>query len=502
MKQWLDRVTGKVTMYRLAIICLLALAVAAFALSFLGLLFYSPLALLASGAVAVGVSYAANWLLAWGFRVRPHSDSAIITGLLLFFLFFPSTDAVDLSTLALTAVLAMASKYVLAWRGRHIFNPAAVGAVIIALTGWNAAIWWPATASLLPVVAVATFLILYRTRRLAFGSVFMVLAFVLVVGRLLLAGQDPVFAASTALASYPIVFLAGFMLSEPLTTPPRRWQQYLVAVVVALVFAIPFQVGPLYNSPEVALVAGNLVAFFFGQRRAIRLNYLGKHELGPTTWELSFQPIRPVTFRPGQYMELTLPHRKADFRGSRRMFSIASAPTPDGPITFAITEPSKPSSFKRALLDLAPGTEIRGTSVGGDFALPKDPSVPLLLVAGGIGITPFASQLAHAHSIGERRDVVVVYSISNPGQLPYADLLETTGVRVVLVAPEPPATLPPGWEYAGPGRITRETIEARVPDVAARRALVSGPPALVNDIRAALRALGSRRILTDYFSGY
>ena len=36
---------------------------------------------------------------------------------------------------------------------------------------------------------------------------------------------------------------------------------------------------------------------------------------------------------------------------------------------------------------------ITGTLVGGDFCLPRDPSVPLLLAAGGIGVTPFISQL-------------------------------------------------------------------------------------------------------------
>jgi hypothetical protein len=92
--------------------------------------------------------------------------------------------------------------------------------------------------------------------------------------------------------------------------------------------------------------------------------------------------------------------------------------------------------------------------------------------------------------------------MSDEGQLPYAELLESTGVRVVLVAPEQPNPLPAGWEYAGAGRITRDTIEQFVPDVAARRSYVSGPPGLVNDIRTALKSLGARRVLTDYFSGY
>ena len=61
---------------------------------------------------------------------------------------------------------------------------------------------------------------------------------------------------------------------------------------------------------------------------------------GAASWELAFEPARAVHLLAGQYMELTIPHRKAGFRGSRRYFSIASAPG-DEQLTFAITVPSK-----------------------------------------------------------------------------------------------------------------------------------------------------------------
>ena len=38
--------------------------------------------------------------------------------------------------------------------------------------------------------------------------------------------------------------------------PPRRWQQLVVATVVALLFTIPFNIGPLYSSPLLALLVG------------------------------------------------------------------------------------------------------------------------------------------------------------------------------------------------------------------------------------------------------
>ena len=500
MKRWLDRTTGLVPMYKLVLIFLLAISVLAIILSFAGQLSYAPDALLASLAVSIGVSFGTSWLAARLVKTRFHFESALISGFLIFLIINPRLELESLLGSALAAVIASASKYLVAVRGRHIFNPAALGLFIVGMIGLAYPGWWVGTPYLQPLIVVGAFLVLYRTQRLTMGVVFIALAGTINVIAFLVGGSTLQTALAFTFLSSPLVFFAGFMLSEPLTLPPRRWQQVLVAALIALPFAIPFNSG-ITNKYLLALLIGNLLAFFFGQRRGIRLTYLGKRQIGAAAWELSFQPARPVRFLPGQYMELTIPHRGADFRGSRRYFSISSAPSSTDPITFAITVPATSSSFKQALLDLQPGELVRGTGVGGDFALPADTKEPLLLVAGGIGITPFASQLAHAVERGESRDVVVVYATSTEGPLPYRELLERSGARVVLFGPAP-ESLPAGWEYGGEGRVTGERLAAAVPDTARRRAFVSGPPALVNDLRRALRSQGARRVHSDYFSGY
>jgi len=513
MTQWLDRITGSVTMYKLVIGLLSAIGLIALILSFFGQIGYGPLDLLASAAVAIVVTCGTSLLAARLMRLTPHLDSAVITGLLIFFVMQPKLDLLGLSGIALAGALASVSKYLFALRGRHIFNPTALGAfvpttIVLGLVsggtfiGMSFAVWWLGMPLLLPPVAIAAFLVLYRTQRLTVGVAFAILAVLAACAVAVAHGQAVGPALSEVLLQSPIIFFAGFMFSEPLTLPPRRWQQLLEAVVIAFLFTVPLPIGALSNSPLFALLVGNLIGFAFGQRRGIRLTFLGKKALGSATWELSFRPSRPVRFAAGQYMELTIPHRRADFRGVRRHFSISSAPAIDGPVTFAITVPEKSSSFKQALLDLEPGAIVRGTGVSGDFTLPADLAEPLLLVAGGIGITPFASQLAAASALGQRRDVTVVYATSAAGPLPYADLLASSGAHVVLFSPAAPSPLPTAWDYAGAGRVTGERLIAAVPDVAARRAFVSGPPALVNDLRAALRKEGARHVHSDYFSGY
>src|SRR5690606_20245380 len=116
--------------------------------------------------------------------------------------------------------------------------------------------------------------------------------------------------------------------------------------------------------------------------------------------------------------------------------------------------------------------------------------------------TPFASQLEHVSTLGQRRDIVVMYSSSTTGDLPYRELLAQSPARVILFAPQAPSPLPANFEYAGTGRITPERVVEHVPDVAERHTYISGPPGLVNDLRRALRKGGARRVHADYFSGY
>ena len=502
MKQWLDRITGKFTMYRTVLILLLVVTANGLVLSFAGVIFYKPLELLVSGAVAVGVTMGASTLMALAFRTKPHLESSAITGLLLFIILLPSLELKYLAPLALAGVVASASKYLLAWRGRHIFNPAAIGALVVTLPSLTFGVWWVGAPLMLPIVAISAFVVLYRTRRIEMGAIFLVVALAVYAVRWTMTGQGAFEGIQTGLLSSFFVFFAGFMLSEPLTMPPLKKEQLGYAVTIALLSSLSFNIGPVHSSPQLALVVGNIIAFFFGQRRGIKLTLVEKKQLTPTTWEFTFSPAHPVRFTPGQYMELTVPHKGTDLKGVRRVFSISSAPGVDAPLTFALKfEGETVSSFKRALLDLAPGSAVRGTLVAGDFMLPTSLETPILLVAGGIGITPFASQVAHDHVNGVNRDVVVAYAVSDPAELAYSDLLKKSGARVIITAPTKPARLPKGWIYAGT-RLTSEVIEQYVPDVATRRAYISGPPSLVNALRVTLRKLGSRRITTDYFSGY
>jgi ferredoxin-NADP reductase len=503
IKSRVDAWLGRLTMYRLILWVLSVLVVYSMVLNVLGWLTFGLPEMLAHLLLCLGLTYGSNRLVAMLFRVQPHSESSLITGLLLYFLFWPtglvpSVQVPDLAGVALACVLASASKYVLAFRGRHIFNPAAAGAFIASLTGLNIATWWAATPAMMWLLVPGVVLVLYRTRKVLMACTFLVVTVSIVSAELLRAGMTLGAALWQPLAQRPLLFFVGFMLTEPLTLPPRRLQQLALAVVVGVLFAVPYNLGIVANSPELALLIGNFLAFLVGQRGGVMLTFKGSRPLTPFTTEFRFEPQRPVRFLPGQFMELNLPHSRSDGKGRRRVFSITSAPGSQE-VTFGVGTAQPVSAAKRALLALEPGECVRGTAVGGDFVLPPDAGKPVLLIAAGIGITPFLSQLASGDSA--RRDIVVLYLAPSTAELAGRDVLEASGARVIVrVADDSP---PPQFMHdAGRSRIDGDYLRELVPDVADRDVYVSGSPANVDALRSAARRAGARRIRVDSFAGY
>jgi ferredoxin-NADP reductase/Na+-translocating ferredoxin:NAD+ oxidoreductase RnfD subunit len=502
MTAWLDALLGRFTMYRLVLYSLGILFIVGLVYSLLGVVQpgnAGALGMLAHAAVIFAACGLTSLAFAALFRLKAHTESTLITAGLLYFILPPNLSVTALGGAALAGVIAVASKYLLAIRGRHIFNPAAVGALAIGFTGLSFGAWWPGNPWMLPFVVVLAFLILFRTRRLPMGAVYVGVGLAAAAANYLRFG-DPVAGLQYAVLQSALWFFVGFMITEPLTLPPRRWQQLVYAAIAAILYFISFNIPPFHNSPELALLVANLLAFLVGQRRGIRLEFAERRQLSPSSWEFDFRPLRPVRFAPGQFIELSLPHGKTDSRGWRRVFSIASAP--GDLLRFGIRLPEKSSSFKRALLDLEPGAKVSATSVGGDFLLPADPARPLLLVAGGIGITPFIGHLEQAAAEGGGRDIAVVYAISSLDDLAYAEQLEKAGCRVAIASAEKPPTLPAGWTWIGPDRLSGETLLTVVPDAAARDVFLSGPPSMVAALKKALRKAGARHIHTDVFVGY
>ncbi len=501
MNIYLDRLLNHFSMYKVASGALGLLFVIALIFSFLGMIVYSPLAMLAS-VIVLGLSvWLTSLLLGLLFGVSVQAESSFITALILFFIFTPTLQLTGLLALLLIGMVAAASKFILVYKGRHIFNPAALAAFVIGLTGLGYATWWVAT----PILIIPTFLlgfaIIYKTRRVAVSGTFLAIAtFLLIV---VLTNEGATLNQSLVLwFSWPILFFASFMLTEPLTLPQKKWQTVFEAVVVALIFIIPIQIAGFSSNPALALLIGNLIAFGFGRRRSIMLKFKEIKQLTPTSFEFIFEPSRSLSYEAGQYIDIMVPSIKDDWRGRRRSFSITSAPSePMVRLGIKFYEPS--STLKNNLRKLKSDTIIQSTGINGDFTLPKDAGTPLVYIAGGIGITPFMSHLAHLKLLQQTRDITLFYAVNNVSELAYHDLLVTSGIKVCVVTKSnAPLMLPNGWVHRNEPFISEKTLIDIVPDIVARTVYLSGPPNMIDGVKKYLKKLHVRSIKTDYFIGY
>lgn len=486
--QYLDKLTSRITMYRLMVYVLLALAGYAMLLGIFDLVQFDPFAMAWGLIVLVVASLGVNYAFAYIYGIRRNSESALITALILFFIFSPPTSSLaSLIILALVAIIAGASKYLLAWRGRHIFNPAAIAAVISGIIGLRYASWWVATSALIIPTLLLGMLMLYKTRRLRMGTIFVCVSVISMLVTSALKGYDMASVVSLMLNSWPVFFFAGFMFSEPLTLPPRRYQRIILAIGVGILMGAGLKVGGILISPEIALVVGNVYAFFCGQRGGVRLKLVGRKQLSRDQIEYSFEPARKLHFAPGQYIELQLPHAHADRRGMRRMFTIASAPG-EKMIKIATRHYQPSSTFKKALQRLSVGTTLSATGIYGDFLLPQSSSEKILLIAGGIGITPFKAQLEWLLSQHQVRDGILLYAVREPSDAIYKEVLlaEEHGVKTHIVT----------------GPIDTAVLASYAPDIHERHVYVSGPSAMVDALYVSAKQTGAKKVNRDYFTGY
>lgn len=486
-----------ITMYRLLLYGLLVLAAASALLGATGELSLSVPAMALSLGILLTICYVANRCLGEVWQAAINTESSLITALILFFILPPATDWRRAAAIGLAGLLAMASKYMLALHRKHIFNPAAIGAVLVGLLGVLHATWWVGTPVLLPLTAVLGLLIVRKVRRMQMFASFAVAALLV----MMLRDHVSTTVLSQAFTSWPLVFMGTIMLTEPSTSPPRHRQQMLYGAFVGVIFTLQTKFGPVASTPEIALVLGNMLAYAWSPKFKLRLRLKAITQLAPQVYDLAFEPDRNFTFTPGQYMDWTLPHAHADARGNRRTFTIASSPTEQlvhlGVKTY---EPS--SSFKKALLALRPGEMLTAGQIAGDFTLPGDSAQKLAFVAGGVGITPFRSMVQYLIDTKQRRDIVLFYIVSKPEELSYGDVwkqAEAVGVRLVpvLAARE----VPKSW-HGRTGYLTKDMLAQTAPDLPERFCFLSGPNAMVDHYSGVLRSAGARHIATDHFSGY
>ena len=231
---------------------------------------------------------------------------------------------------------------------------------------------------------------------------------------------------------------------------------------------------------------------------------LGSEEIAEATRAFHFEKPEGFTFTPGESIDLFLPE---DFPGAsddrQRSFSLASAPHEDG---LTIATRMRKSAYKEPLAAAHPGAGVRIVGPTGTMSLHEDPDRAIVMIAGGIGITPFISMLRSEAQADRPRPMALLFSNHRPENAAYLDELRELeqrldGFRLVLTMTGMKES--DGWK-GGTRRVDADMVREASRGLPRPHYYIAGTPDMCEDMRQMLDDMGidDDDILSEDFTGY
>lgn len=189
----------------------------------------------------------------------------------------------------------------------------------------------------------------------------------------------------------------------------------------------------------------------------------------------------------GQYIELSVTNK---YGASYQHWLTISSPPNDTQLRVTVRNSS--STFKQALQSLALGQAVQISQPQGDFVLPLDEHMPMVWIAGGIGITPFVSMGAWLSKQPKPRDIRLFHIVTTDQDALYGSTFAAAGVNrhVVTASTKQP-------------HLVKSILQqnAKQQDCLF---YVSGPEGMVDAISGDLAQAGVdvQKIVRDRFLGY
>ena len=135
--------------------------------------------------------------------------------------------------------------------------------------------------------------------------------------------------------------------------------------------------------------------------------------------------------------------------------------------------------------------DVVEVQVGGRFYYTADMGGPLVLLAGGIGITPLMSIVRHVDESAPDVPLTLLYTAKTPDELLFRDELEAIAARNSAIRCHFSVTRPEGAAWTGrAGRIDRGMAEDAGVDAGALF-YICGPPPMIGDMARLARGLGA-----------
>lgn len=212
-----------------------------------------------------------------------------------------------------------------------------------------------------------------------------------------------------------------------------------------------------------------------------------------------FRPNSQLHYIAGQFIQLQIPIANSVVGGNKRRFTLSSAPTEKLVSITTRINPINASPFKQALAKLELGSSVKLSDAMGDFVLPQKTEIPIIMIAGGIGITPMRSIIKWLVDNRERRNIKLLYATSTYQSVAFRDLFENAPIDFSIILSRPPVN----WTGQS-GRLSADNIIDLSERDKNTLIYVSGPEPMVKSLHSnlVLKGIAEYRIVTDCFIGY
>jgi ferredoxin-NADP reductase len=236
-----------------------------------------------------------------------------------------------------------------------------------------------------------------------------------------------------------------------------------------------------------------------------RVKLVKREDVAEGTMAFYFEKPPGFQFKPGQYLDvIQINPPEKDDEGIARSLSIASAPFEEE-LMFATR--MRDTAFKRVLKAMPLGTEVEIEGPYGSFVLHNNPARPAMLLAGGIGITPFRSMVVQAAQTRLPHRMILVFCNRRPEDAAFLEellKLQSLNENFTLIGLMTEMDKSQRSWDGEKGRLSAELLMRHSKPFANPIYYVVGPPGMVDAVHSMLNEAGINDddIRSEEFGGY
>ena len=207
----------------------------------------------------------------------------------------------------------------------------------------------------------------------------------------------------------------------------------------------------------------------------------------------------PFNYLPGQFLTFTLPVGEKPIR---RSYTISSAPTQAYYCEVTVKREDKGAGSRYICDELKVGDTLEVKAPSGRFTFTGEESDSVVLIAGGVGITPMMSVTRALTDMCWPGEIHFIVACRDPEHFIFESEIRRLDERYdnlhVHVAMSRIQEDVNGYRK---GRLSKELLADWVPDIASKRVHICGAPAMMDATKAMLTELGvsAENIHTENF---